>query len=170
MKRPLKAALADALHLRERKESREAHHHRYQQPGTGRGTGSRPARCGMDPCGLDPLRAEYGTGRADRRRIDYRTPRPGDPCPGTPGAPGTSGTSGTSGSGPAASDGPGEDTLFLFLKSLHQFLTAPQDAATAGTPPAGPAPGPTAAVERAEDADHRGTLPRRTPGPAGGPP
>ncbi|MFF3556359.1 hypothetical protein ACWD4V_15610 [Streptomyces tsukubensis] len=156
MKRPLRTALADALHLRERKGHGDGRRYRYRQPATGRGTGARPERCGLEPCGLDPLwTAEYGGGRADRRRIDYRTPTGDDPCPGT---------------GAAAPDGPGEDTLFLFLKSLHQFLTAPQDAATAGPTP----PGPSAAAETttaAERPDHRAAPPERPaePGRTGRP-
>ncbi|QDY76815.1 hypothetical protein [Streptomyces qinzhouensis] len=142
MKRPLRTALADALHLRERKGTRDPRPYRYQQPGTGRGTGTRPTRCGMEPCGLDPLRTAPeegpagsggpGYGRADRRPVDYRTPTGGDPYPG-------SGTG--TGTGSADSDRPGEDTLFLFLKSLHQFLTAPQDAAAERTAPPERPPG-----------------------------
>ncbi|MFJ8231289.1 hypothetical protein ACIQ9E_15235 [Streptomyces sp. NPDC094448] len=160
-RRPLRTVLADALHLRERKEHGDGRRYGHRQPATGRGTGARPPRCGSEPCGLDPLwTAEYGGVRADRRRIDYRTPAGDDPCPGT----------GAAASGRPGEDcgGPGEDTLFLFLKSLHRFLTAPQDAATAGTALPGPssAAGTTAAAERP---DHRAAPPehRTAPGRTG---
>ncbi|MFE0425767.1 hypothetical protein [Streptomyces sp. NPDC058953] len=85
-----------------------------RRPPSGRPERGRPGRGGT---GASPDRR-----RSESRRIDYRTPPP-DWC----GAAGT-------GTG-AVSDGPGEDTLFLFLKSLHQFLTAPQDTMTTRVAP-----------------------------------
>ncbi|MFI6289299.1 hypothetical protein ACIBCM_31915 [Streptomyces sp. NPDC051018] len=123
MKRPLRTALADALYLRELRELRDLRHHRQQHGRSG---------CGMEPCGLALQRAEAREEdgrRADHPGTDYRTP---DRCE-------TDGdrrgrdfhTDGRRRTGQGSGEQE-EDTLFLFLKSMHQFLTAPQDAATAG--------------------------------------
>ncbi|MFF0447499.1 hypothetical protein ACFYT4_14015 [Streptomyces sp. NPDC004609] len=136
MKRPLRTALADALYLRELRELRDLRHHRHQ---LGR------ARCGMEPCGLDLLRdeaQEEDGRRADHPGTDYRTP---DRCETDGDRRGTAfHADGRRRSGQGSGD-QDEDTLFLFLKSMHQFLTAPQDAATAGH---------TGSAEHAESVGH----------------
>ncbi|MGW4029159.1 hypothetical protein ACWEFL_07525 [Streptomyces sp. NPDC004838] len=126
MKRPLRTALADALYLRELRELRDLRHHRHQMD---------RRRCGMEPCGLGLSRAEVAAaeGRGVARK-DYRTP---DHCETDGDRRGTGFLGdGRYRSGSSETE-PDEDNLFLFLKSLHQFLTAPQDAATTGSPGSG---------------------------------
>ncbi|MEU5159571.1 hypothetical protein AB0G74_08165 [Streptomyces sp. NPDC020875] len=150
----------------------------------------------MVPCGLDQSgpesdgppdlgRPEYGRTehgrpvrgagklperrRPDPRRIDYRTPPPDlcGPAGTKPGAGGGTGhRTGVARNG-ASPDGPGEDTLFLFLKSLHQFLTAPQDVATArSAPPVRSEPSPaTDATAVAEDGGGHRPAPDGPTGP-----
>ncbi|GGZ26413.1 hypothetical protein GCM10010387_19640 [Streptomyces inusitatus] len=88
--KPLRTALADALHL---KDLRDLTHHRHQ---TGRPRSAAPER--------------HGSGR----------PGPGRTA---------------TGRGPGAAGPCEQDPLFEFLRSMHHFLTAPQN-------PAGAEPGP----------------------------
>ncbi|MGW5679146.1 hypothetical protein ACWEV4_29390 [Streptomyces sp. NPDC003860] len=91
MKRPLKTALADALHLCDHEV---------------------PPQCPSEQCAL---RQEHDERVPDRAAVDRRE------------ADGHGQGMGHRMDYRSAADPPGEDTLFLFLKSLHQFLTAPQD-------------------------------------------
>ncbi|MEU3599358.1 hypothetical protein ABZ714_11600 [Streptomyces sp. NPDC006798] len=107
--------------------------------------------------------------RSDARRIDYRTPPPDlcGPAGTKPGAGGGTGHRTRAAQGGASPGEPGEDTLFLFLKSLHQFLTAPQDVATArSAPPVRSEPSPaTDATAVAEDGGGHRPAPDGPTGP-----
>ncbi|MGW6456142.1 hypothetical protein ACWF94_09475 [Streptomyces sp. NPDC055078] len=137
--KPLRHALADALHLR---DLRDLRHHRH--PGQAR-RGTDRQDCSRTDC---PNFEQRGTGRprTDRPLPDRpRTDRPGPDRPRTDRPGPDRSASDRYGADRPVSDwhptGPGgserrqparpcqEDPLFEFLRSMHHFLTAPQEIA-----------------------------------------
>jgi hypothetical protein len=147
MRRSLRTILAEVLRLRELRE-------RYLR------NQADAARCGVEPCGLDLPKEEpqrRAVRRADHRITDYRTP---ERCE-TDGDRSAGALHGAGVRKPVPDRETDEetDTLFRFLKSLHEYLMVPQEAATGGAsaataqnrPPQSVAHGERAAVAKADE-------------------